>query len=111
MIGFIISILVITLTLSILKDTHVKVYKYCAHSPIEEYDLCVTVWQAILIVIIGLIPVVNIIGFITFAAYYIVHATWDPAECLGTTHVCSLNKGNLITEGLLKIRELLCKKI
>ena len=49
--------------------------------------------------------------FITFAAYYIVHATWDPAECLGTTHVCSLNKGNLITEGLLKIRELLCKKI
>ena len=110
---WIISVLIIILTLSILKDTHVKVYgRYATYCSIQtEYDLVVPVWAALMTVVLGLMPVVSIVSFIVFAIYYAVHAWWDPEENYGESHVFSLRGDNIITRGLLRIKNLLCKRI
>lgn len=110
---WIISILIIVLTLSILKDTHVKVY-YCTYKStevIEEFDNTIPLWTALIIVILGLLPIANIILFIAFIIYYAIHAGWDPNNCAGFTHVFSLRGDNIVTKVLLKIKNLLCKSI
>lgn len=113
---WIIAILIIILTLGILKGTHVKVYYqgYSSFSPTKlwkEYDLKVPLWAAIITIILGLLPIANIILFIAFVIYYIVHVVWDPLLLDGYTHVFSLRGNNIITKGLLKIKSLLCKSI
>lgn len=57
---WVIAILIIILTLSILKDTHVEVY-YRYHSPAklqEEYDVMVPLWN---VVTKGLLKVKNLL--------------------------------------------------
>lgn len=110
---WIIAILIITLTLGILKDTHVKVYYgYCSSTELkQEYDVVMPVWMALIIVILGLLPIVNIVLFTVFIIYYAIHAGWDPDDCSGYTHVFSLKGKNAITRCLLVIKNLLCRKV
>ena len=110
---WIIAILIIILTLSILKDTHVKVYYRC-YGPAElqeEYDVVIPLWMALIIAVLGLLPIANIILFAAFIIYYAIHAGWNPNECNGYTHVFSLRGDNVVTKGLLKVKNLLCKRV
>lgn len=110
---WVIAILIIILTLSILKDTHVKVY-YRYYGPTklqEEYDVIVPLWVAFIIVVLGLLPIANIALFIAFIIYYAIHAGWNPNRCDNYTHVFSLRGDNIVTKGLLKVKNLLCKEI
>lgn len=109
----VIAILIIILTLSILKDTHVKVYYkiYSTARLQEEYDITIPLWIALIIVVLGLLPIANIILFAVFIIYYAIHAGWNPNECDNFTHVFSLRGNNIITKGLLKVKNLLCKNI
>lgn len=110
---WVIAILIIILTLSILKDTRVKVY-YRYYGPAklqEEYDVIVPLWTALIIVILGILPTFNIILFAVFVIYYAIHAEWNPNECDNYTHVFSLRGDNIITKGLLKVKNLLCKEV
>lgn len=110
---WIIAILIIILTLSILKDTHVEVYyRYCGSAKLqEEYDAVIPLWMALIIVVLGLLPIANIILFAAFIIYYAIHAGWNPNGCDGYTHVFSLRGGNIVTKGLLKVKNLLCKRV
>lgn len=110
---WVIAILIIILTLSILKDTHVKVYyRYCSSAKLqEEYDVVIPLWIALIIVVLGLLPIINIILFVAFIIYYAIHAGWNPNECEDCTHVFSLRGENIVTRGLLKVKNLLCKKV
>lgn len=108
-----ITAILIILTLSILKDTHVKMY-YRYYGPAklqEEYDVIVPLWMALIIVVLGLLPMVSTILFVAFIIYYAIHAWWNPNECEGCTHVFSLRGENIVTRGLLKVKSLLCKRI
>lgn len=99
--------------MSILKDTHVEVYYRC-YSPAklqEEYDVIVPLWMALIIVVLGLLPIANTILFAAFIIYYAIHAGWNPNECEGCTHVFSLRGDNIVTRGLLKVKNLLCKRV
>ena len=49
--------------------------------------------------------------FTAFIIYYAVHAGWNPNECKGYTHVFSLRGENIVTRGLLKVKNLLCKRV
>ena len=110
---WVIAILIIILTLSILKDTHVKVY-YRYYGPAElqeEYDVVVPLWVALITVVLGLLPIANITLFAVFIIYYAIHVGWNPNECEGYTHVFSLKGKNVITRCLLVIKNLLCRKV
>lgn len=109
---WVIAILIIILTLSILKDTHVKVYDgYLTTKLQEEYDVMIPLWVVLITVVLGLLPIANIILFAVFIIYYAIHAGWDPNKCDGCTHVFSLRGDNIVTRGLLKVKNLLCKKV
>lgn len=109
---WIIAILIIILTLSILKDTHVKVYYCYSKTRLEqEYDVTMPIWMALVIVILGLLPIANIVLFIVFIIYYAIHAGWNPDNCTGYTHVFLLKGENTITRCLLVIKNLLCRKV
>ena len=110
---WIIAILIIILTLSILKDTHVEVYYrcYCSAELRREYDVIVPLWRALIIVVLGLLPIANIVLFVAFIIYYAIHAGWNPNRCDSYTHVFSLRGDNIVTKGLLKVKNLLCKEI
>lgn len=110
---WVIAILIIILTLSILKDTHVEVYyRYCVPAKLQqEYDVIVPLWMALIITVLGLLPIANIILFAAFIIYYAIHAGWNPDECKDCTHVFSLRGDNIVTRGLLKVKNLLCKRI
>lgn len=110
---WIIDILIIILTLSILKDTHVEVYYRCyRHAKLKrEYDVIVPLWGALIIVVLGLLPIANIVLFVAFIIYYAIHAGWNPNKCGNCTHVFSLRGYSIVTKGLLKVKNLLCKEI
>ena len=99
--------------MSILKDTHVKVYYRCfgLAKLQEEYDVIVPLWVALIIVVLGLLPIANIVLFVAFIIYYVIHAGWNPDMCDNYTHVFSLRGDNIVTRGLLKVKNLLCKEI
>ena len=100
--------------MSILKDTHVKVYYsgFCSPTELrEEYDAAIPLWVALIIIVLGLLPAVNIVLFVAFIIYYAIHVGWDPDDCEYYTHVFSLRGDNIVTKGLLKVKNLLCKKV
>lgn len=99
--------------MSILKDTHVKVYySYYTRTELKrEYDVIFPLWGALIIVVLGLLPRANIVLFVAFIIYYAIHAGWNPDRCDNYTHVFSLRGDNLVTRGLLKVKNLLCKEI
>ena len=97
----------------ILKDTHVEVYYgYCGPAKLQqEYDVIVPLWMALIITVLGLLPTANIILFAAFIIYYAIHAGWNPNKCEGYTHVFSLRGDSIVTRGLLKVKNLLCKSV
>lgn len=118
---WIIAIIFILITICILKDTHIKVYyekeyydelqKEYYDELQKEYDLELPIWALLLMILVYSIPIINIIAFISFLVYYIVHAAWNPENCVGVTHIFSLNGKNWITKSLLAIKKILNKKI
>lgn len=111
---YIISILVIIIAISILRDTHVEKYYRGYSGPAgltEEYDLKLPLWLYILIVLLGLIPLINIVLLIIFMTMYVYTANQDPNKRVGITEVVSLRGSNIITKIIIRITTLLCKKI
>ena len=110
---WIISIIFILITICVLKDTHIKVYynyyykKECAY----EYDYKLPIWALLLIVLIYLIPIVNIVVFISFSICYIIHTVGDLVDYGDKIYVLSLNGNNWVTKSLLAIKEVLNKKL
>ena len=110
-IQIIITVIFILITVYILKDTHVKVYKEYSTKLQEEYDIELSIGALLLIVLVYLIPFINIVVFISFLIYYIVHTMWNPEDLDDDIMVYSLNVNNWVTKSLLAIKEILNKKI
>ena len=110
---WIISIIFILVTICVLKDTHIKVYynyyykKECAY----EYDYKLPIWALLLIVLIYLIPIVNIVVFVSFSVCYIIHTVGDLVDYGDKIYVLSLNGNNWVTKSLLAIKGVLNKKL
>ena len=110
-IQIIIAVIFILITVYILKDTHVKVYKNYHTKLKEEYDLELPIWALLLIVLIYLIPFINIVVFIAFLIYYIFHTVGNLEDWDDEILMYSLNGNNWVTKSLLAIKEILNKKI
>lgn len=110
---WIISITLITLTLCILKDTHVKEYTWNFRRDLaEEYDLKLPVWLILVILLLGSIPVLNIVIFLVFIGYYAAHVVSD-IDGVFTDYIWkpSLKGKNWVTKVILLIKRLLCAKV
>lgn len=111
MIYTIICTVMIIVTVLILKDTHVKVYWTGYSSSYanidDEYDVKVPIWAVLLIMILGFIPVLNIVLYIAGYIYYIVHAMWNPNKMTGYTHKFVLRGENFLTKVIKKIWKIL----
>ena len=110
---WIIGIIFILITICVLKDTHIKVYYhyYCDEEYAYEYDYKLPLWALLLIVLIYLIPVVNIVVFISFSVCYIIHTVGGLVDYGDKIYVFSLNGNNWVTKSLLAIKGVLNKKL
>lgn len=110
---WIIGIIFILITICVLKDTHIKVYynyyykKECAY----EYDYKLPIWALLLIVLIYLIPIANIVVFVSFFICYIIYTVGDLVDYGDKIYVFSLNGNNWVTKSLLAIKGVLNKKL
>lgn len=95
----------VIITVLILKDTHITVYynSYSRREVIEDYDFKVPVWLVLVILILGFIPVLNIILYIVGYLFYIVHAVWNPDKMSGSIHKFNLRGNNFLTRIVKKI--------
>ena len=110
----VICTVMVIITVLILKDTHVTVYyKGCSGNVkrIEDYDLKVPVWLVLVILILGFIPVLNIMLYTVGYLFYIVHAVWNPDELSGDIHKFNLRGNNFLTRIVKKIWKFLKKNI
>lgn len=103
----VICTVMVIITVLILKDTHVTVYynKYsgCVALIEEDYDLKVPVWLVLVILILGFIPVLNIMLYVVGYLFYIVHSVWNPDKLCGCTHKLNLRGNNFLTRIVKKI--------
>lgn len=104
-----ISLFIIILTVAIVKDTHVTIYKPYSNRIEREYDWELSVGLLLLIILVGLIPIINCISFTVFIVCYIVlsyrHDDDDSCPKL------SLRGTNIITKLILNTIKLLKRKI
>lgn len=110
---WIISITLITLTICILKDTHIQEYTWdYKRMLMDEYDLKLPVWVILVIILLGSIPGFNIAFFLAFIGYYITHVVSD-MDSVFTNNVWkpSLKGKNWVTKVILLIKRLLCAKV
>lgn len=103
----VICTVMVIITVLILKDTHVTVY-YSGYSRSvalieEDYDLKVPVWLVLVILILGFIPVLNIVLYTVGYLFYIVHAVWNPDKLSGYTYKFNLRGNNFLTRIVKKI--------
>lgn len=105
------AVVFIVLTVSIITDTHIIVYWPCSTRIIREYNFELPLWLLLLIIFIYCIPFVNIMAFLCFLIYYIIHVVKDPSQCEDDNRVFSLNGNNWVTKQLLIIKKILNKKI
>ena len=112
----IISIVILLIVYLLLRDLHIEVYNNgyrCVK--INEYKFKYRIWHIIVILLVSFMPVINIIAFIGFLIYYIVHCLWDPYDCDGITHVFKskyVNKPfNFISSLVSKVLNFLNKEI
>lgn len=111
---WIISIILITLTICILKDTHIKEYSwYYGRKLVKEYDFELPVWLILVILLLGSLPFFNIVFFLSFIGYYVTHVVSDTDSVFTTNDVCKLSlKGkNWVIKAILFIKRLLCTKV
>jgi hypothetical protein len=110
---WIIGITLITLTLCILKDTHIQEYTWDYKRRLaDEYDLKLPVWVILVILLLGSIPVLNIVFFLVFIGYYVAHVVSD-IDGVFTNSIWkpSLKGKNWVTKVILLIKRLLCAKV
>lgn len=107
------GILIITFTITILKDTYIKkYYTDCDKIKlIKEYDLELPIWSLLLILGIGMVPIINILLFILGISFYIVKATNKPKCDYVRVQVYSLKGETWITRIILTIIKFLYIKI
>ena len=112
----IISIIIFLSVFFLLKDLPIEVYNNrhrCVK--IDEYKFKYRIWHIIVILLVSFMPIINIIAFIGFLIYYIVHCLWDPYDCDGITHVFKskyVNKPfNFISSLVSKVLNFLNKEI
>lgn len=101
----------IIVTVLILKDTHVTVY-WAGYSSNyanidEEYDIKVPIWAVLLIIVLGFVPVLNIVLYMVGYIYYAIHALWNPNRNDGYTHKYTLRGRNVLTKIIKKIWKIL----
>lgn len=102
----VICTVMVIVTVLILKDTHITVYYNGYRSALlieEDYDLKVPVWLVLVILILGFIPVLNIILYMVGYLFYIVHAVWNPYKLSGYIHKFDLRGNNFLTKIVKKI--------
>lgn len=99
--------LIIILTLVFIRDTQFKVYNSWNEFLYEE-PLLLPIWKYIVIILVGFIPIINVILFVFFLIAYM----------LPPSHVCidkkvslHLRGDNFLTNFILKIKRFLNKKI
>ena len=98
----IISIVILLIVYLLLRDLHIEVYNNgYRYVKINEYKFKYRIWHIIVILLFSFIPVINIIAFIGFLIYYIVHCFWDPTGS-EKTHVFYSKKISFITKLLNK---------
>ena len=117
----IISIIIFLSVFFLLRDLHIEVYdwvytlqgKRCVK--INEYDFKYRVWHIMVIPSLSFLPVINVMAFLGFLAYYAIHYLWDPYDCDGITHVFKskyVNKlFNFISSLVSKVLNFLNKEI
>lgn len=101
MIYLVICTVMVIITVLILKDTHITVYYNgygCSTFMESDYDFKVPVWLVLVILILGFIPVLNIMLYIVGYIFYIVHAMWNPYKLSGYTHKFDLKGNNFLTK-------------
>ena len=104
----VIRTVMVIITVLIMKDTHVTIYYNDGYSRSvalikKDYDLKVPVWLVLVILILGFIPVLNIILYTVGYLFYIVHAVWNPDKLSGYTHKFNLRGNNFLTRIVKKI--------
>lgn len=99
--------LIIILTLVFIRDTQVKVYD-CWNKFLHEEPLLLPIWKYIVIILVGFIPILNVIFFIFFLIAYML-----PPSHVGNNKKVSfhLRGDNFLTSFILKIKRFLNKKI
>lgn len=105
----------VIVTVLILKDTHVEKY-YCGysgnyHDLLKEFDVRIPVWLVLAIIILGFIPILNIILYLAFYIYYMIHVFWNPKRLDGEVHVYSLKGNNIATKLIKNIWKILNKPV
>lgn len=105
---WIIAFFIILLTICILKDTHVEEYHRCHEKVrlINEGDVEIPKGVMLIIILLGLIPMVNIILFMIFIAHYAAHSLWHLDKYSDYIYVLSLKGNNIITRCLLRVKKL-----
>ena len=117
MMWIIIAIVIATITILLLKDTHVTEYHKYYNGGVgrykieEEYDIRITVGWAILIILLALIPIVNIILFLVFIIWYLVHALISPRGDSYGFYKFSLHGSNFLTKAVKGIKKILSKPL
>lgn len=110
---WIISIILITLTICILKDTHIKEYTWnYRRDLVKEYDFELPVWLILIVLLLCSIPIINIVIFLAFIGYYVAHVVSD-MDSVVTDYIWkpSLKGKNWVTKVILFIKRLLCAKL
>lgn len=110
---WIIGVVLIALTICILKDTYIKKYTWdFRRKLVEEYDLKLPVCLILVILLLGSIPVLNIVTFLGFIGYYVAHVVSD-IDSVSTGYIWkpSLKGKNWVTKVILLIKRLLCAKV
>lgn len=117
----IVAIIFILFTVCLLTDTELLMYDrvqtsysslYYRTDHIKTYPLKLPIYGWVIIGIVYSIPIVNIIGFISFITFYIVKISMKP-ECYEATpfHIFRLKGNNIVTKSLIAIIKFLNKKV
>lgn len=101
----ILPIIYFIITVSIIKDTKVKVYHCYNSNPYNKYYInTIPIWGYMLILFASALPFINNILFLAFIIYYLIHCYWDPSDRCYETHVFSLRGNNIITKIIIDIK-------
>lgn len=115
MIHLIIALVIILIVISLIRGTYIEIYKddIGAWRPVfvTGFQAKLRIWHLLITIILSLIPIANVILFLTFIFIYIIHCAWNPKECRGTTHVFYLRDNTLINKIILGAITLLNKTL
>lgn len=97
----------VILTLVFIRDTQVKVYNPWDKFLYEE-PLLLPIWKYIVVILVGFIPIINVILFIFFLIAYVLPPSYVGSDKKVSFH---LRGDNFLTNFILKIKGFLNKKI